>query len=77
MVGGSSLLRLVKRTRGGNGSCGATKTPSPTRETHKGRVTAHPQQRSKEFFEARKGDLKNINGVLESSDFREQGYLKD
>ena len=32
-------LRRVNRTRGANGCCGTTKTPGPTPQTHKGRVT--------------------------------------
>ena len=63
-----SLLR-VKRTRGANGRCCATKTPGLTPQTHKGRVTM-PHKRTL-------GDFKKINGVLDSSDLGEQIYVKD
>ena len=76
-------VRRVKRTRGANGRCGATKTPGATPQTHKGRVTMphiselYRSSGKKEICEARIGDLKKKNGVLDSSDLGEQIYIKD
>jgi len=59
---GGCRVRRVKRTRGANGRCGATKTPSPTPQNHKGRVAmphiSEPKRRRAklQICEARKGD---------------------
>ena len=74
-------VRRVKRTRGANGRCGATKTPSPTPQNSKGRVTMpniselYRRQRKK-FAGPAKVIWKKINGVLDSSGLGEQIYAE-